>query len=58
MLGGLRGARGLKRFVVELHRPAHDTERLTAVGGLDLDDHVVGDGLLISGQVDQALERP
>ncbi|ABK73678.1 hypothetical protein MSMEG_0584 [Mycolicibacterium smegmatis MC2 155] len=57
VLGGLRGARGLQRFMVELHGSAHHAERFAAVGRLDLDDHVVGDGLLVGRQVDQALER-
>ena len=30
---------------------------VAAVGGLDLDDHVVGDRLLVVGEVDEALER-
>jgi hypothetical protein len=37
--------------------PRTTLKRLSAVGGLDLDDHVVGDRLLIGGEVDEALER-
>ena len=50
VLGGLRRARGLERFVVELDRAADHLERRSAVGGLDLDDHVVGDRLLVGAR--------
>jgi hypothetical protein len=43
--------------VVELDRPADDLERLPAVARLDFNDHVVGDRLLVGGEVDEALER-
>src|SRR5271155_6284137 len=57
VLRRLRSACGHQRFVVELNGTAHDFERRAAAGELDLDDHVVGDGLLVAGEVDETLER-
>jgi hypothetical protein len=37
------------RPLIELDGSANDLERLAAVGGFDLDDHVVDDRKLIAG---------
>src|SRR3546814_9947205 len=56
MLRSLRRARGLEWLVIELHRAAHDLERL-AVVAFEFDQHVVGERLLVGGEVLQALDR-
>ena len=46
-----------QRLVIELHRAAHQLDRCAAVDGLDLEDHVVGERLLVGAQIEQALDR-
>src|SRR6516165_11253228 len=57
VLGGLWRAGGHQRLVIELDRSAHDAERLSAAGEFDFGDHVVGNRLLVIGQLNKALER-
>src|SRR5262245_34684066 len=57
VLRGLRGARGLDRLVVELHRTSRQLHWSSAVGRLHFDDHVVRERLLIGGELNQALDR-
>src|SRR5579875_3626323 len=57
MLRRLRRPRRLQRLMIELHRPADDFKRLSAIGGLDLHDHVVSNRLFILGELDETLER-
>jgi len=42
-------AAGFEPPVIELDESANDLERLAAVGGFELDDHVVDDRQLIAG---------
>src|SRR3954471_23903838 len=57
VLGRLWRTRRLQRLVVELNWAADHLERLAPAGRLDLDDHVVGDRLLVAREVHEALER-